>query len=87
MVHFYKHNNGLWLNATVKPKIIHILCQVPKLSTSVTSPPLYQNTNLFLLFKIRSMNLSQVSFMIETDRHSWMHSSGQVQTQNAPHVF
>lgn len=48
MVHFYKHNKGLWLNATVKPQTIHILYQAPKLSTSVSSHPLYQNTNLSL---------------------------------------
>lgn len=66
MVHFYKHDNGLWLNAAVKPQIIHILCQVPKLSTSVIVI-LFIKTSISLslsfLFKILSMYLSQVSVM------------------------
>lgn len=64
MVHFYKHDNGLWLNAAVKPQITHILCQVPKLSTSVIVI-LFIKTSISLsfLFKILSMYLSQVSVM------------------------
>lgn len=37
MVHFYQHNNSLWLNARVKPQFIHILWQTPKLPTSVNN--------------------------------------------------
>lgn len=64
MVHFYKHDNDLWLNAAVNPQIIHILCQVPKLSTSVIVI-LFIKTSISLsfLFKILSMYLSQVSVM------------------------
>lgn len=62
MVHFYNHDNGLWLNAAVKPQIIHILCQVPKLSISLIVI-LFIKTSISLLFKILSMYLSQVSFM------------------------
>lgn len=65
MVHFYKHDNGLWLNAAVKPQITHILCQVPKLSTSKRIVILFIKTSISLsfLFKILSMYLSQVSVM------------------------